>query len=131
MAHVTLDPLPCIDRPHKSRAVRLAEGVNRAAWRLRAELRAMSCPMPAYREQRARSSVLTGAALGASATGLLLLTRLALRPRPGRTDIAMTRLLQRRHSRPVTRGMVVISAPGFAPLQHALTLGTALDLWAF
>jgi undecaprenyl-diphosphatase len=43
----------------------------------------------------------------------------------------MTRLLQRRHSRLVTRGMMVVSAPGFAPLQHALTVGTALDLWAF
>src|SRR5919204_174580 len=131
MADVDPDPLPCIDRPHKSRAVRLAERANQVAWRLRVELRTMSCPMPAYREQRARSSVLTSAALGASAAGLLLLTRLALRPRPGRPDITLTRLLQRPHARLVTRGMMVVSAPGFAPLQHALTVGTALDLWAF
>src|SRR5919204_469045 len=90
MAHLDPDPLPCIERPYKSRAVRLAERANRVAWRLRGELRTMSCPMPAYTEQRARSSVLTGAALGASVTSLLLLTRLALRPRPGRP--AITRL---------------------------------------
>src|SRR5437868_1734445 len=106
MAHVYPDPLPCIDRPHKSRAVRLAERANQVAWRVRVELRTMSCPMPAYREQRARSSVLTSAALGASVMGLLLLTRLALRPRPGRPDITMTRLVQRCHSRLVARGMI-------------------------
>ena len=131
MAHVYPDPLPCIDCPHRNRAVRLVERANQVAWRLRVELRTMSCPMPAYREQRARSSALTGAALGASVTCLLLLTRLALRPRPGRPDLTLTRLLQRRHSRLVTWGMMVLSAPGFAPLQHALTVGTALDLWAF
>jgi len=40
------------------------------------------------------------------------------------------RLLQRRHSRIVTRAMLLISAPGFAPLQHVLTVGTAIDMWA-
>src|SRR5919202_5671337 len=105
MAHVYPDPLPCIDRPHKSRAVRLAERANQVAWRLRVELRTMSCPMPAHKEQRTRSSVPPGAALSASVASLLLLTRLALRPRPGRPEITLKRPLQRSNPRLVTPSM--------------------------
>src|SRR2546430_1557766 len=130
MAHVYPDPLPCIDRPHKSRAVRLAERANQVAWRLRVELGTMSCPTPAYREQRARSSVLTGAATSPRPRGFRLLPRLALRPRPARPDIPLARFLRRPHSRLVTQGMMVVSAPGFAPLQHALPGGPAPALWA-
>lgn len=111
--------------------MRLAERVNAVARRLRRELATVACPMPAQHARGKRDLVVTAVALAASLTGLGLLTRVALRPLPSRLDVATTRLLQRRHSRRVTRAMVLISAPGFAPLQHALTLGTALDLWAF
>jgi undecaprenyl-diphosphatase len=97
----------------------------------RRELEPLACPVPAHRPRGERDLLVTGAALAASLTGLALLTRVARRPLPSRLDVATTRLLQRRHSQRVTRAMVLISAPGFAPLQHALTVGTALDLWAF
>src|SRR5436305_8106512 len=115
MAHVYSDPLPRRDYRQRSRAVRRAEKVNRIVRRLRVELKAISCPLPAHRAQRERSNVLTGAALCVSAMGLLLLTRMALRPLPGRPDPTMTWLLQRRHSTLVTRGTMVVRAPGFAP----------------
>jgi len=76
------------------------------------------------------ANALTAAALGGGATGLFLLSRVALRPLPSQLDVAATRLLQRRQSRAVTRAMTVISMPGFAPLQHVLTVCTSLDLWA-
>jgi membrane-associated phospholipid phosphatase len=89
--------------------------------------------MPAYRppKERERDLAITSAALAASATTLLLLTRVALRPQPNRVDMALTRLLQRRHSRRVRQAMALISLPGFAPLEHVLTVGTALNFWSF
>lgn len=113
----------------KSTSARLSERANRLARRLRVELRAMAAPMPAYAERRERGATLT-AALGAGTASLLLLTRVALRPEPSRLDVATTRLLQRRDYPLLTGAMTLISAPGFAPLQHVLTLGTALDFWA-
>ena len=101
--------------------------------RLAAWLEPFTCPMPAYRppKERERDLLLTGLGLGASATTLMLLTLVALRPTPNRVDVALTRLLQRRHSRRVRRAMALISLPGFAPLEHALTVGTALNFWSF
>jgi len=110
--------------------MRLSERVNTGARRLRAELATMGRPAPAGLERRERSSLWTGLALTASVTGIALLSRVAKRPLPSRLDVATTRLLQRRHSSAVTRVMLLISAPGFAPLQHVLTVGTALDMWA-
>jgi len=109
----------------------LTDRACRVACRL---VETFSQPMPARSARRERDltmmSLALGAALGASLSSFLLLTRVALRPRPSRLDVAATRLLQRRHAPLVTRGMVLISAPGFAPLQHVLTVGTAIDLWA-
>jgi undecaprenyl-diphosphatase len=89
--------------------------------------------MPTYRpaKERERDLLLISLGLGASATALLLLTRVALRPTPNRVDVALTKLLQRRHSKRARRAMALISLPGFAPLEHALTVGTALDFWSF
>jgi len=101
------------------------------ARRLRVELETLACPMPARAPRRERDRLIAGVALGAGAVGFGLLTLVALRPRPNRIDVALTRLLQRREPPLVTRVMVLVSAPGFAPLQHALTVGTAIDLWAF
>lgn len=111
--------------------IRLSERVNTAARRVRRELATLSCPAPAQQRRGERDLAITAVALAGSLGGLALLTRVARRPLPSRLDVATTRLLQRRHSARVTRAMVLISAPGFAPLQHALTVGTAIDLWAF
>ncbi len=114
---------------------------------LRAEFESLAVPMPAWDAERppaaslsptavarrrsvVAANALTSAALGGGATGLFLLSRVALRPLPSQLDVAATRLLQRRQSRAVTRAMTVISMPGFAPLQHVLTVCTSLDLWA-
>src|SRR5690242_11152694 len=105
----------------RNRAIRLSERVNRAARRIRRELATLSCPLPAQRTRDERDLAIPAVALAGSLTGLILLTRVARRPLPSRLDVATTRLLQRRQSRRVTRAMVLISAPGFAPLQHALT----------
>lgn len=115
------------------RALSLIQRLNQMIARLPDEVAPFTRLMPTYRqpEERSRDLVVTTVALGASATTLLLLTRVALRPQPNRVDVALTRLLQRRHSLPVTRAMTLISTPGFAPLQHALTLGMAIDFWAF
>ncbi len=118
-------------RPAKARAVRLSESFNRGARRVRAELAPLADPMPSRSAPTASNHALTGLALGASATGLLLLSRVALRPQPSPLDVALTRLLQRRYVPWLTRGMTLISVPGFAPLQFALVAGTALDQWAF
>src|SRR5579883_1263550 len=108
----------------------LVEGTAGLARLLSAGKAALASPMPAHKARPRGSARLGAVALGASTTGLLLLTRVALRPEPSRLDVAATRLLQSRHTPRLTRIMTLISAPGFAPLQHALTLGTALDFWS-
>jgi len=131
MPHTVIEPLaPPKARPPKRRTVRLSERLNRGAHWARAELLTLARPAPTETPRPKSSLVLTGAALTASAAGIALLSGVALRPLPNRVDIAATRLLQRRHSRAVTRAMLLISAPGFAPLQHVLTVGTAIDMWA-
>ncbi len=110
--------------------MRLSERLNRGVHWARAELLTLARPVPAEAARPESSLILTSAALTASAAGILLLSRVALRPLPNRVDIAATRLLQHRHSSAVTRAMLLISAPGFAPLQHVLTIGTAIDMWA-
>lgn len=117
--------------PTQGAVTHLARRAGRAARRLRADLEAISCPAPERAARRRRDLASTGAALGASAVGLGLLTAVARRPLPNRVDVALTRLLQRREPPLATRAMALISAPGFAPLQHILTVGTALNLWAF
>ncbi len=131
MAHATSNPSPRPQHACNSRAVRLSERVNRVARRARRELEPLACSAPAHRPRGERDLLITAGAIAVSLTSLALLTRVARRPLPSRLDVATTRLLQRRHSQRVTRAMVLISAPGFAPLQHALTVGTALNLWAF
>jgi membrane-associated phospholipid phosphatase len=109
-----------------------AGAARRACHRLRAELESLAYPMPSLvpPRERHRDLRLVAVALGANVTGLGLLARVALCPEPNRVDLALTRLLQRRQPEPVTRAMTLISAPGFAPLQHVLTAGTSMDLWA-
>lgn len=85
---------------------------------------------PARGKRGAGATLLAGLTFSAGVGGLALFTRMALRPTPSRLDVATTRLLQRREPPPVTWAMTLVSAPGFAPLQHVLTCGTALDLWA-
>jgi len=114
----------------KGAVVRLSERVNKSARRVRAEFVTLARPAPVALERRERGAIWTGVALTASVTGIALLSRVAKQPLPSRLDVATTRLLQRRHYRAVTRAMLLISAPGFAPLQHALTIGAALDMWA-
>ena len=131
MVHASAAAKMLLNHAPWSRADRLSEQCNYVVRRIRSELRTLTCPIPARVSRRERDLIITGVALAASASGLLILTRIAQQPVPSRLDLAATRLLQRRHSRYVTRGMELISAPGFAPLQHALTLGTAIDFWAF
>lgn len=130
MSHTVIDPLAPQVHPPKGRAVRLSERLNRGAHWAHGELLTLARPAPAEAPRPKSNLILTGAALTASAAGIALLSGVALRPLPNRVDIAATRLLQRRHSRVVTRAMLLISAPGFAPLQHVLTVGTAIDMWA-
>jgi len=132
-------------RPKSARGQRWSNVAEQGLRWLRAEFDSLTVPMPAWDAGRLRATApteaagrrsvvadnaLTAAALGGGATGLFLLSRVALRPLPSRLDVAATRLLQRRQSRAVTRVMTVISMPGFAPLQHILTVCTSLDLWA-
>ncbi len=102
--------------------------------RARRELEPFTHLIPATSSPRGLSRRRTAATGLALATGVVCLgglARVAARPTPSRFDIATTRLLQRRPSRTLTRAMVLISTPGFAPLQHVLTFGMMLDLWAF
>lgn len=110
--------------------MRLSERANRGARCLRAELATMARPAPARIARPRGNAALTAVAMTASVAGVALLGRVALRPLPSRLDVATTRLLQRRHYRAVTRAMLLISAPGFAPLQHVLTVATTADMWA-
>ncbi len=138
---------PRADRTGSVRGQRWSDVAEQGLRWLRAAFDSLTVPIPAWDAEsepapapsptkgaNPRSVVpdnaLTALALGGGATGLFLLSRVALRPLPSQLDVAATRLLQRRQSRAVTRAMTVISMPGFAPLQHVLTVCTSLDLWA-
>lgn len=100
------------------------------AQRLYKTLEPLAHPILARRPPRTVNPWLAGLGLCAGLGMLALLTRVARRPQPSRIDVALTRLLQRREPPLVTRALALVSAPGFAPLEHAITFGVALDLWA-
>ena len=117
------------DQPLTAKAV--SEWLNRGAYLARLSLVPFAVQMPPFREKERRDPFATPPYVIASLAGLALLTRIARRPEPGRFDIATTRALQSQHSAGVAPFMSLISAPGFAPLQHVLTIGASMDFWAF
>jgi undecaprenyl-diphosphatase len=85
---------------------------------------------PATPQEIARERSLTRPMLAASFAGFCFLTWAALRPRPNRVDVAITRAIQRPKSRRFFTLMRLVSAPGYAPFTHAAVVCSAVDLWA-